>query len=223
MWNHTHRSVRLCLVIFVAAVLLSCSLLAPATPTATPADVPIQQVATATSTPAVQVPLLPTSGVTPSSPGRQEIELRFIDPGTQQECVAHFPFEIAGEAEQRSISGGGVIDCRFELQQCGDGVCILYHSIYTMDGDLGGFIRESTPSFPDGALEANLAGTFTMKQYWTDIPPETVMAYTEANPFVASSSDIIPLFFQFVDGATQVVGNTGAPDAYPWVFTLHLK
>jgi hypothetical protein len=223
MQNQYHRAVRLCFMILMTAVPLSCSQPSPVSPTATPMSTSSPEEATATTVPPLQAPDLPTDEPTASSPRQQEIELRFIDPGSQEECVAHFPFEILGEGEQRSISGGGVIDCRFEIQQCGERVCVTYHSTYYLDGDLSGFIQKSTPSYPDGALEVYLAGTFTMKQWWTDIPPETVMAYTEANPFEVSSSDIIPLFFHFADGATQEVGNTGAPNAHPWVFTLHLE
>ena len=223
MQNHPQRAIRFNLLILLAALSLSCSLMQPGSPTATLVNPVSPQEATATTEPLLQAPQATLEVTTPASPGQQEIELRFTDPGTLKECVTHFPFEILGQGNDRSISGSGVIDCTFEIQQCGEGVCVTYHSTYYMDVDIGGFVRESTPSYPDGALEVNLAGTFTMKQYWTDIPPETVMAYTEANPFEVSNSDIIPLFFQFVDGAIEEVGNTGSPDAFPWVFTLHLQ
>jgi hypothetical protein len=172
--------------------------------------------------PPLQVPDTPTPESTPPVLTKGEIELRFIDPVSQEECIAHFPFDILAEGEPRRISGSGIIDCSFAIQQCGERVCVTYHSEYDYDGDLSGVILDPSPSYPQGALEVGLAGTLTMKQYWTDIPPETVMAFTEDNPFEVSGSDIIPLLFHLVEGATQQVGNSSAPDAEPWVFTLHL-
>lgn len=226
-------SVRLCLICGMAIAFVACNPqnaenLTPTavqdsptvTPTPTPAlDLPVP---TPTPTAAVQIPVAPTLAPTSATAEPKEIELRFTDPLTQQECVTHFPFEVLNDAEQR-ITGQGVIDCKFEVQQCGEGVCITYHSNYAMDADLSGFVRPSTPSFPDGMLEAYLNGTLTMTQYWTDVPPETFVAYTEANPFVASSSDIIPLAFQYQDGATTEIGGEGGSAEFPWVFTLHLK
>lgn len=34
----------------------------------------------------------------------------------------------------QSISGSGVIDYRFEVQQCGEGVCVTYPSLYGFEG-----------------------------------------------------------------------------------------
>lgn len=228
-------SVRLCLLIVLASALAACNPQNTETPsptdqlvpqagtlTPTPESPPVLPADTPTPTAAVQIPVKPTLAPTSDTSGPKEIELRFTDPLTQQECVTHFPFEVLEDAD-RSIRGKGVIDCKFEVQQCAQSICITYHSTYAMPADLSGFVRPSTPSFPNGMLEAYLNGTFTMTQYWTDIPPETVMAYTEANPFVASSSDIIPLAFQYQDGATTEIGGEGGSAEFPWVFTLHLK
>ena len=214
------RFTLVCLLVFLTCFTASCSPNPPAAPTQ--ADLPNLPSSTPTPTPSVFPGLnTPAPTAPPAAPTRGEIELRFTDPGTLQECQAHFPFEISGEAGQQQISGGGVIDCEFSIQQCGDGVCVTYHSEYFMDSSLSGIVLTITESYPDGALDAGLAGTFTMKQYWTDIPPETIMAFTEANPFEVESSDILPLFFHFRDGATCEIA--GAEGAFPWVFTLHLE
>ncbi len=213
-------SLRLCLLIGLAAALTACNSQAPVSPT--PIDALSPGIATPTDTPAALIPEAPTPEPTTAPAWQHSLELRFTDPETQQECVTIFPFEVLEDAE-RSITGGGVIDCKFQTQQCGEGVCITYHSVYAMDADLRGFVRPATASYPDGMLEAYLSGTFSMTQYWTDIPPETVMAYTEDNPFVASSSDIIPLAIQYQDGATTELGGEGGAAEYPWVFTLHLR
>jgi hypothetical protein len=181
-----------------------------ATPTPTPGGVPA-------------VPATQTAEPTPSMPSAGEVELRFIDPGSQQECVAHFPFEIATDLHPPTISGGGRIDCVFAVQQCGEGVCVTYNSSYDYEGVLSGVIQPPTESYPQGALDTTLAGTLTMKQYWTDIPPETIMLFTEDSPFEVTGSDIIPLFFHFQEGAVVEVANESMPDALPWVFTLHLQ
>jgi hypothetical protein len=183
------------------------------------------EIATPTPTPGVVpgVPATETAEPTPSMPSGGEVELRFIDPGSQQECVANFPFEIATDLNPPTISGGGRIDCVFAVQQCGEGVCVTYNSSYDYEGVLSGVIQPATESYPEGALDATLAGTLTMKQYWTDIPPETVMLFTEDSPFEVTGSDIIPLFFHFQEGAVVEVGNESVPDALPWVFTLHLQ
>lgn len=228
-------SLRMCLVIGLAAALLACSPQDPqiptpdtplipqlATPTPTPDNPLSPPEVTPTPTATIQIPAAPTVQPTTASARQHSLELRFTDPETQQECVTIFPFEVLEDGE-RSISGGGVIDCKFEKQQCGEGVCVTYHSTYAMDAELRGFVRSATDSYPDGMLEAYLSGEFSMTQYWTDIPPETVMAYTEANPFEISSSDIIPLAFQYQDGATTELGGEGGAAEYPWVFTLHLR
>jgi hypothetical protein len=71
-------------------------------------------------------------------------------------------------------------------------------------------------------LNAGLAGKFSMKQYWTDIPPDAFMAFTEDNPAVFENSDILPLIFDFVEGATCEIGGGGGAQTFPWKFTLHL-
>lgn len=196
-----------------------------ATPTPTTAP-PLAPEPTSTPTPVPAAPLptraTPTAEATAAPPTRGEIEVRFTDPGTQEQGSAHFPFEILQEGEQRRIDGSGVLDCAFSVQQCGDGVCVTYNSSYYWEPKLDGLIYAPTENYPDGSLDANLAGTFTMKQYWTDIPAQTTMPFTAENPFEVSAADVIPLFFHFVEGATVEVGNPSAPDAPPWVFTLHL-
>jgi LysM repeat protein len=154
----------------------------------------------------------------PSTNG--EIELRFTDPMSQEECEAHFLFDIVDEAGLRKIEGSGILDCHRQIEQCGDGVCLMYHSKYYMDAGVSGVIHDSSTDFPDGFLEASLAGTFTMTQYWSDYPPETVVLFTEEHPSVFSGSDIIPLNFNFTEGATEEVNNQAGQ--FPWVFTLHL-
>jgi len=216
----------LSLLVLFGVISIACNLqTAASSPTSTPAQIESQPLPEATPTPTEDIlPQIPDNPQdTPAPPSQGEIELRFVDPGTQLECIAHFPFNILDGDNGPIVSGSGVLDCAQEIQQCGEGVCVTYHSTYYMEGSLAGAIREATPSYPNGAVEVGLAGTFTMQQYWTDIPPETIMPFTEDNPFEVSGSDIIPLFFHFVEGATNEVKNDQVPDALPWVFTLHLE
>ena len=219
---HQLRAPRLIFATMLAALPLSCALLPHGSLSGTGAAQDARGDFTVTPTEPLFSPDTPPEAATPDVPGQDEIELRFFYPLSQQECVAHFPFEEVPGGNPRTIAGKGLLDCHFEVQQCGDGVCVTHHSTFYMDGDLSGVIHASSANYPDGALEAGLAGTFTMNQYWTDIPPGAFMAYTEANPAVFSASDIIPLFFRYEDGASQEVMNTTAPDAQPWVFTLRL-
>ncbi len=222
MPNHPLRSSALVLAATIAVVSLSCALLPVGSRPGEGGDPGLSPLATPTPTVGLLSPDTQPDPTTPDSPGQMEIELRFVDPASQQTCVAHFPFGETAEGGQRRISGGGLLDCQCEVQQCGDGACVMYHSSYYMEADLSGVIQASSASYPEGALEAGLAGTFTMKQYWTDIPPGAFMAYTEDNPAVISASDIITLFFHYTDGATQEISTPSSPDA-PWVFTLHLR
>jgi len=212
-----------CSISFLLAILviiiLACTLL----PRGVPTKEDTVTINVATETPDVILP-----GVDPNRqptlfdvPVVKEIELRFTDPLTQGECVTQFPFDELEEAGTRKISGGGVIDCKFEIEQCGE-VCVMYHSEYFMNAGLSGIISDPSVGYPDGSLQAGLTGLFEMKQYWTDIPPETFMAYTEDNPAVFSSSDIITLFFEYKNGAVMELKNDLNTDALPWVFTLHL-
>ncbi len=212
------------LIVLAGGFLLSgCNLQNVASPTPTEIEIPALEQATPTPTiaPIRVEPQAPTEEPTLPPPTGGEIELRFTDTLTQKECIAHFPFAIVEEAGQRKIDGSGVLDCQQEIQQCGEGVCITYHSQHTMEAVIRGFIRGATADFPDGFLEANAAGTYTLTQYWSDYPPETVVVFTEDHPSVISGSDIIPLNFNFADGATAEVQTQA--DALPWVFTLHLK
>jgi len=98
--------------------------------------------------------------------------------------------------------------------------CLLYHSKHYLDASVAGVIHGSSTDFPDGFLEANLAGTYTLTQYWTNVPPESFVLYTEDHPSVFTGSDIIPLNFNFKEGATEELNNQSGE--FPWVFTLHL-
>lgn len=155
-------------------------------------------------------------------PASGEIELRFTDPETQEECEAHFPFTIDWGESRTMIDGSGVIDCAFTTQQCGEGVCVTYHSTYAADAGLSSELLASSAKYPHGFLNVGLAGKFSMKQYWTDIPPGAFMAFTEDKPFIAENSDILTLIFDFVEGATCEVGGDGGGQTFPWKFTLHL-
>jgi len=194
---------------------LSCNLSQPYSPDEPPADQ--QSAPTDTLSPVLGVPDATLPAATPESSTGAEIELRFTDAETQQECVTVFPVEFTSNGDSQTFSSSQDIDCRFEIQQCSEGVCVTYHSEYLMDATMTGTVLQATSSYPDGALDANLSGTFTMRQYWTDIPPETIMAFTADSPFEVTSSDIIPLFFGLVDGYTVSLGN---PDA-PWEAVLH--
>ncbi|CAG0930353.1 hypothetical protein TFLX_01678 [Thermoflexales bacterium] len=191
----------------------------------TPAQQPaVSTTRTPTPTP---TPLLPAGGTsTPTiaptpHPTGGEIELRFTDPETQEECEAHFPFTINWGEARTTIEGSGVIDCAFDTQQCGE-ACVTYHSAYTADASLSGELLASSAKYPHGFLNAGLAGKFSMKQYWTDIPPGAFMAFTEDNPAVFEGSDILPLIFDFVEGATCETGGGTGTQTFPWKFTLHL-
>jgi hypothetical protein len=182
----------------------------PVTPTPTPTPAPLIPAA---DTPApTDPPTRPTSG---------EIELRFTDPETQEECEAHFPFTINWGESRTLIDGSGVIDCAFSTQQCGE-ACVTYHSAYAADAGLSGELLPSSAKYPHGFLNAGLAGKFSMKQYWTDIPPDAFMAFTEDHPAVFENSDILPLIFDFVEGATCEMGGGAGGQTFPWKFTLHL-
>jgi hypothetical protein len=213
---------RLFLGMLVVIVSLLCTACDPVAPSAT--SIPVVVPATPTPTPAPIIPAastpVPTITATPR-PTRGEIELRFTDPETQAECEAHFPFIIDWGESRTTIDGGGVIDCAFDTQQCGEGVCLTYHSVYAADAGLSGELLASSGKYPHGFLNAGLAGKFSMKQYWTDIPPETTLPFTEDNPFVAENSDILPMVFDFVEGATCEIGG-GGEQTFPWKFTLHL-
>jgi hypothetical protein len=219
-----NRQIRVGLCVFVGCILLAgCSLQRAATPTPEQADIAQPEASTPTPT-AVLIPGEldePTEEIPPSPPTAGEIELRFTDPESQKECVATFPFEIVEQPGLRKIEGSGVLNCKFETQQCGEGVCINYHSEYYMDAGLSGVIHPASTDFPDGFLEAGLGGTFTMTQYWTDVPPESFVAFTKEHPSVFSGSDIIPLNFNFAEGATEEAGNPASQ--FPWVFRLHLR
>jgi hypothetical protein len=212
-----------------SATLLGITLLvgaacAPNTQPTTSAPVAAPETPTPTPTPAPLIPAADTPIPTdpPTRPTSGEIELRFTDPETQEECAARFPFTINWAESRTTIDGSGVIDCAFAKQQCGDGVCITYHSAYDADCGLSGELLASSADYPHGFLNVGLAGKFSMKQYWTDIPPETTMPFTEDNPFVAENPDILPLIFDFVEGATCEVGGGTGTQAFPWKFTLHL-
>ena len=164
----------------------------------------------------------PTPTAPPKPPSAGELEVRFTDPETQQECAGTLPFSIQW-GEKPSIEGNKAYECAFEKQQCGDGVCILYHSSYALDFTLLGQILPPGNDYPSGSLHAAPALKFTMKQWWSDIPPETVMPFTEDNPFVVEGSDILELFFKFEEGARAEIPNPTMPDAPPMVFILHVK
>ena len=207
----------------VALICLAC---APAAQPATSAPVIVPATSTPTLTPAPIIPAadtpIPTITPTPRPTGG-EIELRFTDPETQEECLAHFPFTINWGESRTLIDGSGVIDCAFATQQCGEGVCVTYHSAYAANTDLSGELLASSAKYPHGFLNAGLAGKFSMTQYWSDIPPGAFMAFTEDNPAVFEGSDILPLIFDFVEGATCEIGGSGAGgQTFPWKFTLHL-
>lgn len=211
------------MIVIVGWILLaSCNLERASTPTPPQADFAQPEISTPTPTVVLLpgVPDQPTEEIPPSPPTSGEVELHFTDAMTQKECTAHFPFDIVEEAGQRKLSGSGILDCQCEIEQCGEGVCMMYHSEYYMDAGLSGIIHAGTTDFPDGFLEAGLGGTFSMTQYWTDVPPESFVAFTKEHPSVFSGSDIIPLNFNFAEGATEEVKNSA--EALPWIFTLHL-
>ena len=220
---HQLRASRLIFAIMLAAISLSCALLPRGSLSGTGASQEASGDVTATPAQGFFSPDSLPEAATPDVPGQDEIELRFLYPLSQQECIAHFPFEEVPGGNPRTIAGKGILDCHFEVEQCGDGVCLIHHSIFYMDGDLSGVIHTSSTSYPDGGLEAALAVTFTLTQYWTDIPPGAFVAFTESNPAVFGGTDIIPLFFRYEDGASQEVMNTTVADAQPWVFTLRLQ
>ncbi len=174
-------------------------------------EIPIEGQVTATPTPTEaslpggQSPL-PNAGV---------VEMRFVDAETQQECVAEFPFTITWGEEKSTLEGSGTIECLFSVEQCGD-ACVTFHIEYRYDGSLQGIILET----PERKIEAGLALTGSLTQYWTDYPAGALPAFTADNPAVIEGSDILPLFFAFEDGAEHRIENTLAPEAPPWIFTL---
>jgi len=206
-------------ILIIGSVLSGCSLPSSGSPSA--GAQLAENPPTPTSTP---IPLgadTEESEITPALPTQGDLELHFIDPISQEECSAHFPFEIS-YGEETTIAGSGIIDCKITVQQCGDGACMNYHSSYDYQGTLTGVVQPGSASAPEGSLDAGLTGTLIMKQYWTDFPPDAIVIFTEDQPFEVSATDVIPLFFHFVEGATQEFGNASIPNAQPWIFTLHL-
>jgi hypothetical protein len=218
------RNISIVLLVLSGGLLSSgCNLERAATPTPTPAGglSPADNTPTPTTVLIPGVPDEPTAGITPPPPTGGELELRFTDVMTQKECTARFPFDILEGGQMRRISGSGILDCHQTVEQCGEGVCILYHSKHYLDGSVAGVIHPATADFPDGFLEATLAGTYSLTQYWSDYPPDSVVAFTEDHPSVFSGSDIINLNFNFADGATDEIETPSGE--YPWVVTLHLR
>jgi len=221
--KHHFRHILMSLIVFgVGISLAGCNLERVASPTPTLADflMPYDSTPTPTTELILGEPEVPPTETTPPPPSSGELELKFTDAMTQKECTARFPFEIAEEGELRRISGSGILDCQSEIEQCGEGVCILYHSKHYLDASVAGILHAPTTDFPDGFLEASLAGTYSLTQYWTNVPPESVVLYTEDHPSVFTGSDILPLNFNFKDGATEELNNQAGQ--FPWVFTLHL-
>jgi len=222
--NHKIRYLSIFLIVCAGGFLLSCcSLERAATPTPTQAGgfIPADNTPTPTTVLIPGVPDEPTAGITPPPPTGGELELRFTDVMSQKECTAHFPFDIVEGGQMRRISGSGILDCHQTVEQCGEGVCLLYHSKHYLDASVAGVIHPATTDFPDGFLEATLAGTYSLTQYWSDYPPDAVVAFTEEHPSVFTGSDILPVNFNFAEGATdEIVTPSGE---YPWVLTLHLR
>ncbi len=221
--KHNFRPVLMTLIVIgIAISLTTCNL--ERVPSPTPTQAGVRMPANITTTPTTVLilgePDEPPVETTPPPPTSGELELRFTDVMTQKECVAHFPFDIVEGGQMRRISGSGILDCQCEIEQCGDGVCLMYHSKHYMDASVAGVIHGSTTDFPDGFLEANLVGTFTLTQYRTNVSPESFVLYTEDNPSVFSGSDIIPLNFNFKEGATEEVNTPSGQ--FPWILTLHL-
>jgi hypothetical protein len=215
---------RLFSVMLLGIALLVCAACTSTSQPATSAPVVVPATPTPTPTPAPVIPAAdtPVPTITPTPrPTGGEIELRFTDPETQEECEAHFPFTIDWGESRTLIDGSGVIDCAFATQQCGD-ACVTYHSAYAADAGLSGELQASSAKYPHGFLNAGLAAKFSMTQYWTDIPAGAFTAFTEDHPAVFENSDILPLIFDFVEGATCEVGGGSGRQTFPWKFTLHL-
>ena len=219
--KHYFRHILMSLVLLAGGLLLaSCNLQRESSPTPTRGELLKPSTPTPTTVLLPGVPDEPPVATTPPPPTSGELELHFTDAMTQKECSAHFPFDIVAEGGARILSGSGILDCQSEIEQCGEGVCLLYHSKHYLDASVAGIIHPATTDFPDGFLEANLAGTYTLTQYWTNVPPESFVLYTEDNPSVFTGSDIIQLNFNFAEGATEELNNQAGQ--FPWVFTLHL-
>jgi len=146
------------------------------------------------------------------------ITLEFLDAETQLACTADFPFSLNWKAETAVIAGLGEINCPLTTQQCGE-ACITYHIEYLYEGDLSGNVNLAVDP---GQLQAELILDGSLTQYWTDIPPDSLVAFTEEHPMVLETADILTLVFDFEDGAVFKIENTNVAGAPPWVFTLHL-
>ena len=221
--NHFSRQALMCLIVLAGVFLLTGCNLQRTSPTSTAVDLtgPADSTPTPTRVLLPGVPDEPPVATTPPPPTGGELELHFTDAMTQKECTARFPFDIVEQGTLRRISGSALLDCQCEIEQCGDGVCLLYHSKHYLDAGVAGVIHGPTTDFPDGFLEADLGGTYTLTQYWTNVPPESFVLYTEEHPSVFTGSDIIPLNFNFKEGATEEINNEAGQ--FPWVFTLHLR
>jgi len=213
------------LAVLSGIAVLMCAACIPASSPATtaPIVVPATPTPTPTPTPIILAADTPTPTISPTPrPTRGEIEVRFSDPDTEGECEAHFPFTINWGEARTTIDGGGVLSCAFTAQHCGDGVCMTYHRIHDMDASLAGELLASSARYPHSFLNTTLAGEYSMTQYWTDVPPDAFVPFTEANPAVFKGSDIVHLLFDFVEGATEELERGTGGQTFTWKFTLHL-
>ena len=195
----------LCLVVAVLAAACGNGGAAPSAPLIAP-----QPTATPTPTP----PAVRGPGGGDFHPEIGKITLDFVEAETRMACSAVFPFTLDWDGDTAALAGSGEIDCALTTQQCGD-VCVTYHIEYRYHGDLSGS-ADSSQLMVDLLLDGSLT------QYWTDIPPGALVAFTEDNPAVIEGANSFPLSFDFVDGAVFTLENAASPEAPRWVFTLHL-
>jgi hypothetical protein len=228
--------------ICVPLSLLACgpSTLVTLVPTFTP---------TLTPTPIVEEPLVITvtptptpapGGLSPStlvptdwSPRDGEIELHlknFLDPASGEECVSLFPFTVVEGVEPATIEGEGRIDCHFQATYCGE-ACVTMHMIQEYDVTVEGEVVPGAGSGGAASLHVVLTLDGSVKEYFSDYPPEAIMVFTEDHPFVIEGKGPLPLDFDYVDGATAVITRESpvpeggeAPSApVEWIFILRLR
>ena len=148
--NHFSRQALMCLIVLAGVFLLTGCNRQRTAPTSTAADLiaPADSTPTPTRVLLPGVPDEPPVATTPPPPTGGEVELHFTDAMTQKEWTAHFPFDIVEQATLRRLSGSAILDCQCEIEQCGEGVCMMYHSEHYMDASVTGIIHVQPPIFP---------------------------------------------------------------------------
>lgn len=180
-----------------------------------------------TPTPTLGSPVSPGSNstVTPPRPSSGKLEMRtpdLLNPANE-DCVNYFPFTVNDETDPPTITGEGRIDCHF---QSVTQACIL-HAVMDYTVVVQGEIKLGENGEERLLVELTLDGS--LSNYMSDYPPDAVVLFTEANPFVWKEKGPMSLNFEFVDGAKTTViqtnplpADTTSSGEINRIFILHL-